>query len=167
MSSRIFSLRLSAFNAFLFLGSGIQLPFMPLWLKDKGLSEAQIALVVAMMVAVRILAIPVGTYVADATGSRRTIIITAALGTGSAYLLLHFMSGFVPILVVAMLAAALLAPIAPLTEVMAIEGSAHFGIDYGRIRLWASLSFLAGSLIAGALLEVIPVDAVILLIAGA
>ncbi len=66
-----------------------------------------------------------------------------------------------------MLAAALLAPIVPLTEVLAIEGSAHFGIDYGRIRLWASLSFLAGSLIAGALLEVIPVHSVILLIAAA
>ena len=167
MSSRIFSLPLSAFNAFLFLGSGIQLPFMPLWLKDKGLSEAEIALVMAMMVAVRILAIPVGTFVADATGSRRSIIITAAIGTCTAFLLLHFMSGFAAILIVAMLASALLAPIAPLTEVMAIEGSVHFGIDYGRIRLWASLSFLAGSLIAGALLEVIPVDAVILLIAGA
>ena len=167
MSSRIFSLRLSAFNAFLFLGSGIQLPFLPLWLQDQALTEAQIALVVAMMVAIRILAIPVATFLADATGSRRLIIIVAAFGTCAAYLLLHFMSGFVPILIVAMLASALLAPIAPLTEVMAIEGSAHFGIDYGRIRLWASLSFLAGSLIAGALLEVIPVHYVILLIAGA
>ena len=167
MTSRIFSLRLSAFNAFLFLGSGIQLPFLPLWLKAKGLPEAEIALIVAMMVAVRILAIPIGTFVADLTGSRRLIIIMAAFGTCAAYLALHFMSGFVPILIVAMLAAAMLAPIAPLTEVMAIEGSAHYGIDYGRIRLWASLSFLAGSLIAGALLEIIPVYFVILLIAGA
>ena len=50
---------------------------------------------------------------------------------------------------------------------MAVEGSARYGLDYGRIRLWASLSFLAGSLLAGALLEVIPVSAVILLIAAA
>ena len=167
MSSRIFGLRLSLFNAVLFLGSGIQLPFLPLWLKDKALSEGEIALVVAMMMAVRILAIPVGTFVADLTGSRRIIIIVSAFGTFAAYLLLHFMNGFVPILIVGMLAAAMLAPIAPLTEVLAIEGSAHFGIDYGRIRLWASLSFLAGSLIAGALLEVIPVHSVILLIAAA
>jgi hypothetical protein len=76
------------------------------------------------------------------------------------------MSGFWPILITAMLAAALLAPVVPLSEVMAVEGSARYGLDYGRIRLWASLSFLAGNVLAGALLEVIPVSAVILLIAA-
>ena len=165
MSSRNFSLRLSAFNAVLFLGSGIQLPFLPLWLKAKALSDSEIALVVALMVAVRILAIPLGTFIADATGRRRGIIVISAFGTFAAYAALHFVGGFVPILILALLASALLAPIMPLTEVMAIEGSAHYGIDYGRIRLWASVSFLLGSLIAGALLEIVPVAFVIALVA--
>jgi PPP family 3-phenylpropionic acid transporter len=167
MSSRIFSLRLSAFNAFLFLGSGIQLPFLPLWLKDKQLTGGQIALVMAMMMAIRILAMPVGTYIADRSGNRKLVITSAAFSAFACYLALHFMSGFVPILIVAMLAAAMLAPVVPLAEVLALEGSAHYGIDYGRIRMWASLSFLSGSLIAGALLEVIPVYFVVLLICGA
>jgi PPP family 3-phenylpropionic acid transporter len=167
MSARLFNLRLSAFNAVLFLGSGIQLPFLPLWLKAKGLSESEIALVVALMVAIRIVAIPLGTFIADATGRRRSIIILSAFGTFAAYVALHFMTGFVAILFLALLAAALLSPIMPLAEVLAIEGSTHYGIDYGRIRLWASLSFLMGSLIAGALLEVVPVQFVILLIAAA
>lgn len=167
MSSTAFSLRLSVFNAFLFLGTGIQLPFLPLWLKDKGLADSEIALVVALMTAIRILAIPVGAFIADALGDRRRIVITAAVLTFLSYVTLHFMTGFVPILVVACFAGAVMAPIVPLTEVLAVEGSAHYGIDYGRIRLWASLSFLAGNLIAGALLEVIPVDKVILLIAAA
>jgi PPP family 3-phenylpropionic acid transporter len=105
--------------------------------------------------------------VADLTQRRRAVIIACAMGTFLAYLLLHFMSGFWPILIAAMLASALLAPVVPLTEVLAVEGSAHFGIDYGRIRLWASLSFLSGSLLSGLLLEFVPVNAVILLIAGA
>ncbi len=167
MSSRIFSLRLSAFNAFLFLGSGIQLPFLPLWLKDKQLTDGQIALVMAMMMAIRILAMPIGTYIADRSGNRKLVIICAAFSAFACYLALNFMSGFVPILLTAMLAAAMLAPVLPLSEVLALEGSAHYGIDYGRIRMWASLSFLSGSLIAGALLEVIPVNSVVLLICGA
>jgi PPP family 3-phenylpropionic acid transporter len=167
MSPRNFSLRVSAFNAFLFLGSGIQMPFLPLWLKDKGLGEADIALVMAMMMAVRIFAMPAGTYIADITRNRKRVIHAAAGSAFAAYLALQFISGFWPILIVAMLAAALLAPVVPLSETLALEGSAHFGIDYGRIRLWASLSFLAGSLIAGALLDAIPVNRVILLIAGA
>lgn len=167
MSSRNFSLRLSLFNAVLFLGSGIQLPFLPLWLKDKGLTDPQIALIVAMTMAVRIIAIPMGTFAADLTQRRRPVIIACAFGTFLAYVLLHFMSGFWPILIGVMLAAALLAPVVPLSEVLAVEGSARYGLDYGRIRLWASLSFLTGSVLAGALLEVVPVDAVILLIAAA
>lgn len=167
MPSRNFSLRLSLFNAVLFLGSGIQLPFLPLWLKDRGLPDSQVALVVALMMAVRILGIPLGTFIADLTQRRRAVIIACAFGSTAAYVLLSQMTGFWPILIAGMLAAALLAPIVPLTETLAVEGSAHYGLDYGRIRLWASLSFLTGSLGAGALLEVIPVGSVILLIAVA
>ena len=167
MPSRIFSLRLSVFNAFLFLGSGIQLPFLPLWLKSRGLDEAQIALVLAAMTAVRILAIPAGTFLADFYGNRRRVIIVSAFTAFACYAVLHVMTGFTPILVTAVVAAALFAPVGPLIEVFSIEGSSHYGIDYGRIRLWASLSFLAGSLISGALLEIVPVQSVILLIAAA
>ncbi|WP_395660271.1 MFS transporter [Aestuariivirga sp.] len=167
MSSRNFSLRLSLFNAALFLGTGIQLPFLPLWLKDRGLPDSEVALVVAMMMAVRIIAIPLGTLSADLTRRRRAVIIACAAGSFLAYGLMHVASGFWPILIAAMLAAALLAPVVPLSEVLAVEGSARYGLDYGRIRLWASLSFLAGSVLGGALLEIVPVGSVILLIAGA
>lgn len=167
MSSRNFSLRLSLFNAVYFLGNGIQLPFLPLWLKARGLNDSEVAFIVAMMMAVRILAIPLGTFIADLSQHRRRVIIVCAFGATAALLLLHTMAGFWPVLAVGMLAAALLAPIVPLTDTLAVEGSAQYGLDYGRIRLWASLSFLSGSLGAGALLDVIPTGAVILLIAGA
>lgn len=164
MPSRSFSLRLSVFNAFLFMGGGIQTPFLPLWLKYKGLSTYEIAMVMAAMVAVRVIAMPVGAFLADHTGDRRRVIIAAAVTGFLCYGVLAFLNGFMPILVAACLAAALVAPVAPIAEVFAIEGSQHHGLDYGRIRLWASLSFLAGSLISGALLEELAVSWVIYLI---
>ena len=36
MTPRTFGIRLSLFNGFLYIGSGMQLPFLPLWLKDRG-----------------------------------------------------------------------------------------------------------------------------------
>jgi PPP family 3-phenylpropionic acid transporter len=164
MPSQNFSLRLSVFNAFLFLGNGVQLPFLPLWLKYKELSTAEIAIVMAAMVAVRVIALPLGTYAADHTGDRRRVIISAAASSFACFGLLALMSGFIPILIVATLASALFAPVGPLAEVFSIEGSQHHGLDYGRIRLWASVSFLAGSLIAGALLEQLAVAWVIYLV---
>ena len=167
MPSRHFTYRLSLFNAVLFLGSGILLPFLPLWLQDRGLADTQVTLVVGLMMAVRVVGIPVGTFIADLTRRRRMVIVVCAFGSTLSYLLMAAMTGFWPILICGMLAAALMAPVVPLSEVLAIEGSAHYGIDYGRIRLWASLSFLAGSLGAGLLLEVIDVGFVILLVAAA
>ena len=101
-----------------------------------------------------------GAYIADKYGNRRAIIVASAFAAFTSYLLLAFVPGFHLILIVAVLAAALFAPIGPLVEVLSIEGSNHHGLDYGRIRLWASLSFLAGSLLSGALLEVMPVSSV-------
>jgi PPP family 3-phenylpropionic acid transporter len=167
MTSTEFRFRQSVINAVLFLGAGIQLPFLPLWLQDRGLDAGQIGLVIGMMTAIRIVAIPAGTYLADRLGNRRRIVLVGSVLTFASYLLLAVMPSFWPILTVAIVAAALFAPVGPLTEVLSIIGSVHHGIDYGRIRLWASLSFLTGSLVSGALLESIPISAVIPLIAGA
>jgi MFS transporter, PPP family, 3-phenylpropionic acid transporter len=84
-----------------------------------------------------------------------------------AYLALPFMDGFVQIFTVALLAGFLFAPVFPLTEGFSVDASAIHGLDYGRIRLWASLSFLTGSMISGALLTQLPATDTVWLIAGA
>lgn len=167
MPARIFSIRLSVFNAFLFLGGGIVLPFLPLWLKDRGFDALEIGIVIAAMTAIRVFATPVGAYIADLHGNRRQVILIAAFGSFICFLLAGFLHGFVGILLLTVLAAAFFAPVGPLAEVLSIEGASLHGTDYGRIRLWASLSFLTGSLLSGALLEWIPLSMVIFLVAGA
>jgi PPP family 3-phenylpropionic acid transporter len=162
-----FSLRLSLFSASLYLGSGIQLPFLPLWLKDRGLDAGEIGAILAAMTAIRVLSMPVGTFLADLHGHRRRVIVAGATTAFLCFLLMAAMPGFGTILLCGTLAAALFAPVPPLAEVLAIEGSRFHGLDYGRIRLWASLSFLAGSLLSGAMLEVVATAQVIFLIAAA
>ena len=58
MPARIFGLRFSIFYAFLTIGNGMQLPFLPLWFHAKGLTVAEIALVFAGMTACRVVAVP-------------------------------------------------------------------------------------------------------------
>jgi PPP family 3-phenylpropionic acid transporter len=59
------------------------------------------------------------------------------------------------------------APISTLTEGFSVDGSAAHGLDYGRLRLWASLSFFLGNIGGGALLLHIPITSLIYLIAVA
>jgi MFS transporter, PPP family, 3-phenylpropionic acid transporter len=167
MTARLFGIRFSVAYAFLMIGGGVQLPFLPLWLNAKGFNVGQIAAVVAGMMAVRIVGAPLFASLADKTGNRLAVVRTCAVLAAAAYIVLAYVQDFEPILIVAMLAAWLFAPVFPIIEGYSVEGSAHHGLDYGRLRLWASLSFLSGSLASGFLLTLLPAQDTIYLIAGA
>jgi PPP family 3-phenylpropionic acid transporter len=143
------------------------LPFLPLWLKYKGLEAGEIGVVIAAMTAVRVVAAPLGAFIADRHGNRRQVIAVSALVSFAGYVVMANVEGLWTILAAALMASAFFAPVAPLAEGLAVEGSAAHGLVYGHIRLWASLGFLMGSLISGALLETVPIGSVIHLIAGA
>jgi MFS transporter, PPP family, 3-phenylpropionic acid transporter len=161
MTARIFGLRISMAYALMMMGSGVQLPFLPLWLKAKGLDEAAIATIVAGMMAVRVIGAPLFSWVADHFGNRKLVIQLCAGLAFAAYLLLAISNGFGAITTMALIAAFMFAPVFPLTEGFGVDGAAAHGLDYGRLRLWASISFLTGSLVSGALLTVLdPLTAV-------
>jgi PPP family 3-phenylpropionic acid transporter len=167
MPARIAHLKISLFYAFLSLGMGIQLPFLPLWLGDKGLSASEIGIIFAGMTASRIVASPLVALAADRYNNRRAIIIACCFLSFASYLGLALASGFWPIFALAIVAGAVFAPVFPLGEGFGIDGSKEHGLDYGRMRLWASLSFLGGSLLSGAALQVAPIWTVIFMIAAA
>jgi MFS transporter, PPP family, 3-phenylpropionic acid transporter len=155
MTARIFGIRISFAYALMMMGAGVQLPFLPLWLNAKGMDNASIAAVVAGMMAVRVLGAPLFAWIADHFGNRKLVIQLCAGFAFSAYLLLAISNGFGPITTMALIAAFMFAPVFPLTEGFSVDGSAAHGLDYGRLRLWASVSFLVGSLVSGALLTVL------------
>lgn len=152
MTARAFSFRFSAAYALMMLGTGVQLPFLPLWLAAKDIDVSGIGFIVAGMMAIRTVSSPLFAWLADHIGKRRLVIRTCALLAFASYVGLGLMDGFWPIATMALLAAFFFAPVFPLSEGFSIDASAALGLDYGRMRLWASLSFLAGSLGSGLIL---------------
>ena len=167
MTARLVGFRFSFAYAFLMVGNGVQLPFLPLWLQSQGLSLAANSAVVAAMTLVRVVGAPFFAALADYSGKRLAVIRFCAAGACLAYAALSMSSGNNSILVLGCLAAFMFSPVFPLTEGFSVEAASRMGFDYGRVRLWASLSFLVGSLGSGALLTVVPVQQAIWLIAGA
>ena len=145
----------------------MQLPFLPLWLHAKGLTVAEIAIVVAAMTGCRIFAVTLAAFIADKHRNRRSVIIFCGFASCFGYLMLASASGFWPIFFGSLLASLCIAPIFPLAEGFSLDGSAVHGLDYGRLRLWASLSFLLGSVGGGALLQYLPIGGLVYLIAAA
>ncbi len=152
MTAKSFAFRLSLTYALLMIGSGVQLPFLPLWLQARGFDTAGIAAVVAGMMAARLIGAPLFAWIADHFGNRRLVIQLCSGLAFASYTTLALSHGFSPIMTIALIAAFAFAPVFPLTEGFSIDGATAHGIDYGRVRRWASLSFLIGSLSSGLML---------------
>lgn len=167
MSSQTFGFRFSLSYALLMIGTGIQLPFLPMWLQAQGLSVAQITAVIAAMTATRVVGAPLFAALADYTGRRFLVIRGCAIGAVLSYGLLSQANSYAMIMGLGLLAALLFAPIFPLIEGFSVESASRLGLEYGRLRLWASLSFLVGSLASGALLTILPAQDTMLLITAA
>jgi PPP family 3-phenylpropionic acid transporter len=165
MQPQALNFRLCFFMAFLFLGLGVQLPFLPLWLADRGLSTAEIAVVLSGQILIRALGAPLGTFLADRYKRPVPLIRLLPLLCAASYLVLSFTHGFEAIFLVAVLAAVFLSPVGPIAENFAMVESAKAGLDYGRQRLWASISFIIGTLVSGFALEVMATSTAVLLIA--
>ena len=167
MTAKHFGIRISFTYAFLMMGSGVQLPFLPLWLSAKGIPAEGIAAIVAGTMATRIVGAPLFAWIADHFDNRRLVIQLCAAFSLMAYGLLAISNGFGPIMTMVLIASFMFAPVFPLTEGFSVDGSMAHGLDYGRLRLWASLSFLVGSLGAGGLLTVLDPAYTAWLLAGA
>ena len=144
--------RLSAFYAAAFLVTGIKLPFWPMWLAARGLGPQEIALVLAAALWMKVAATPVVGALADRLGRRRMVMALLAAAALSAYVALAIARGFAALLMLTALAATLQSAVMPLGDTITLAGTRAAGLDYGRIRLWGSVSFILASLAGGAVL---------------
>jgi PPP family 3-phenylpropionic acid transporter len=162
-----FATRLAALYAALFILGGIQLPFLPVWLKAKGLDAATIGLVLAAPMLVRVLAIPLAARTADRHDALRLGIIVTSCTSVFGYALVGLASGATAILIAYALASLAFTPVMPLAETYALKGLAARGRAYGPVRLWGSAAFILGTFAAGFAADTIPTRHLIWLIVAA
>jgi MFS transporter, PPP family, 3-phenylpropionic acid transporter len=163
-----YSLRLAVFYGALFLIYGIHLPYLPVWLDWRGLTPEQIALVTAAPFFLRLFVTPAVAILADSTARHRSLVITLTAVTLALALVLSQMASFLPILLVSLAFAISLSTVMPLTETIAIAGVRLHGLDYGRMRLWGSLTFVGAGFAAGWLIDHIGPGAIVgCIVAGA
>lgn len=148
-----FAARLSLFYGAIFLLIGFHLPYFPVWLNARGLSPGEIGIILSAPLAVRVFFTPVIAFCADRIGNHRLMLILLAWGTFIGLLSLIPAQGFWVILGIAILAALFWTSIMPVTEAVAMDGVRSRGHDYGRIRLWGSLTFIAASFSGGIALQ--------------
>jgi MFS transporter, PPP family, 3-phenylpropionic acid transporter len=165
---RAVNVRLSLLFAAIFFVTGCTLPYLPVWLAWRDLSAPQIAIISACPLLVRVLVTPAIAFAADRLGDHRSCLILLAWLALASQALLAQMQGFLAILLACLLLAVAWTSIMPLAEAIAIRGMTAVSLDYGRMRLWGSISFTAAALAGGFVVERFSPQALFyLLIAGA
>jgi PPP family 3-phenylpropionic acid transporter len=145
--------RVALYFAAMFVIYGVLIPFLPVWLDGRGLDANEVAIVTAVPFILRLAVTPSVAILADRHGAHRTLVVASAWAALAASLLLGGMTGFWSILVVAAALSLSAATMMPLVEAIAVRGVRRYSLDYGRMRLWGSLSFVAVGLIVGAWID--------------
>ncbi len=162
-----FAGRLAAFYAALFVLMGVQLPFLPVWLRARGLDASLIGVALALPMVVRVIAVPLATRTADRYEALRAVLAAAAVASCAGYLLLAFAPGPAAVMAVIALVAFVYTPVMPLIDTYALRGLTAQGRAYGPVRLWGSVAFIAGTFGAGFASDVLPARDLIWLIVAA
>jgi PPP family 3-phenylpropionic acid transporter len=144
--------RFAALYTALYCAFGTVSPFLPQYLSDRGLAAQQIAALMSLGTAVRLLSGPVAGRVSDLRRAWRLTLFACAGGAGLVALLYLPAYGFLALLLVSLAHAALLAPLAPVADAMAVSAAGVGSgrkFEYGWVRGIGSGAFIAGSIAAG------------------
>ena len=152
------TLRLGLVYAALYVGSAASTPFMPVWLSEKGLTGAQVGLVLSLPMLFQILTSPALALWADRFRLRRTPIAWLAVGTCAAYLALAGLDGLPALALAWLLAASLFLALPPLIDVIALSRAQAEGFNYGLPRGLGSAAYIGAAIATGALVTAVSVD---------
>jgi PPP family 3-phenylpropionic acid transporter len=136
-----------------FAAIGIYVPYWTLYLRDLGLSSLQIGTLYSIPSLARIVIPPLVGYFADRFNQRRSLLIVSALGQLIPLSLIFWLHTYGYLLILISAFAVFNSTVLPLGEATVQEEHEKGSLDYGRTRLWGTLSFIFLALAYGKLLE--------------
>lgn len=130
---------------------GLILPYFPVYLADQGLDVSAIGIMTGLLAAAKVIAPPWAGHVLDRSSGKQSqrfivlaSVVAAAFAVGMAYVHDLYLLATV-IFIFGVLWAAIL----PLTDGLSVSVSEAALADYGRLRVWGSVGFVAASLAGG------------------
>src|SRR6516164_11079564 len=139
----------------LYCSFGLSSPFLPEFLTVRGVDPESLGVLLGAGTAVRLVSAPLAGRLADVFGVFRLQLGLFAILAAVASLLYLPAHSFWPLVLVNLAQAALLAPLAPLSDALALSWSRFTShgeprrFEYGWVRGAGSAAFVAGALVAG------------------
>lgn len=132
---------------------GVFTPYASLFFSEKGMSVAQIGVLMSLMQIMRIFGPNLWGWVADRSQKRVLVLRTTALAAALAFGGMLFGQTFTQFLAVMIVVNLFTGAQGPLSEALMLSEMRGDLSQYGRIRLWGSVGFIASVTVAGELLD--------------
>ena len=149
MSAPASAWRFSFFYSGAFLALGVVIPFWPLWLESRGLDLVEIGQLLALATWCKMISTPVIGQISDRSGRGKTVLVLLSAASLLCYLAFLPATGFWLLLAIQLLASMAFQALIPLGESRTMQVVLRDGLDYGRVRLWGSFTFMIGTLACG------------------
>ena len=143
---------LGLFYAAIYVGNGASTPYAPVWFHHRGLTGAQIGLILSAPMLARMFTAPLLGLWADSFKLRRTPLMLMGLATAGCYALMAPPLGFWGWFAVWFVASSLFAAMPPLTDVIILARARLDGFNYGWPRGMGSSAFIMANIAMGAIL---------------
>ncbi len=150
-----------------FFALGISLPFYPLLLADRGMNDTQIAVIIAAPMIARAAISSVLCLFADWIGDRRRVLILYSALAALCFSLLYLGASFLALLVITVATSIFANASTPITDAIATTIVRAGGGDYGRMRMWGSISFVVANLVGGFVIGQQSASSIFWMLAGA
>lgn len=158
--------RLASFYFTYFAAVGILMPYLGLFLLERGCTPLQIGLVNALLAVMRIFMPYAWGTLADRTERRMSLIQQALLGASVGLALLWFAHDFLSISLLLILYGLFINGTMAQFEVVTFRHLAARHANYSRLRLWASAGNLAAVLLMGVVFDAVSLLTLPLWVAG-
>jgi MFS transporter, PPP family, 3-phenylpropionic acid transporter len=151
----------------IFVLTGTQLPYFPLWLEHQGFAEAEIATILGLPMFLRAVAPPMVTAIADRFGIL-PVLAACNIGAGFACFGLLQFDGFAATLILSLCLGFLLAPTAALIDTivgLSVDGRPR--LSYGQIRGAGSVAFMLTNILVALALPHMAADMIVVIMMSA
>jgi MFS transporter, PPP family, 3-phenylpropionic acid transporter len=132
---------------------GVFSPYASLYFADKGMTVAQIGVLMSMMQVMRIFGPNLWGWVADHTQRRVTVLRVTAVAALISFIGIFIGHGFAAFFIVMIAVNAFTSAQGPLSEALMLSEMRGDLTHYGKLRLWGSVGFIAAVTLAGQLMD--------------
>ena len=136
-------------NSFIYIGASVYAPFLSAYYATRGISAAQIGVLLAVGPVVSILIQPLWAWLSDHTGRRKRVLEAVALGTAAACLFYYLGTGFAFFFAAAILYTSFGTSLVPLSDAVILRQAERHDLDFAKIRMGGTVGYAVTAFLAG------------------